>query len=62
MKDLKSLSIQELKSIVIDLYDGNAGEMIHGYEEMGIRGDRLKSALISDINRAGNNSGFYFFI
>jgi hypothetical protein len=52
MKDLKSLSIQELKSIVIDLYDGNAGEMIYGYEEMGIRGDRLKSALISDINRA----------
>jgi hypothetical protein len=52
MKDLKSLSIAELKSIVIELYDGNAGEMIYGYQEMGITGDRLKSALISDIKRA----------
>lgn len=54
MNGLKSLSVQELKTILIDLYDGNAGEMIHGYEEMGIRGDRLKSALISDINRAND--------
>ena len=58
MKDLESLSIEELKSIVIDLYDGNAGEMIYGYQEMGIIGNRLKSALISDIRRA---RGWIFF-
>ncbi len=50
--DLEKLSTAELKSILIDLFDGNSGEILNGFREMGITKDaQLKSAIIRYIIR-----------
>lgn len=47
MKNLQTLSIEQLTNQLILHYDGNAGEILYGLKEMGIKGDKLKAALIS---------------
>lgn len=50
--ELEKFSTNELKSILIDLFDGNAGEILNGFREMGITKDaQLKSAIIRYIIR-----------
>jgi len=51
MKDLKNLTEAELQAIMIERYDGNAGEIINGFREMGIKGKKLKAAMIRYIER-----------
>ena len=34
--ELEKLSTVQLKSILIELFDGNAGEILNGFREMGI--------------------------
>lgn len=52
MKDLNKMTIEEIKQVMVDRYDSNAGEIIFAFErEMGMKGKRLKTALISYINR-----------
>jgi len=49
---LEKFSTSELKSILIELFDGNAGEILNGFREMGITKDaQLKSAIIRYIIR-----------
>ena len=50
--ELELLSTSELKTLLIDLFDGNAGEILNGFREMGITKDaQLKSAIIRYITR-----------
>lgn len=50
--ELELLSTSELKTLLIDLFDGNAGEILNGFREMGITKDaQLKSAIIRYIIR-----------
>lgn len=50
--ELELLSTSELKTLLIDLFDGNAGEILNGFREMGITQDaKLKSAIIRYITR-----------
>jgi hypothetical protein len=50
--ELEKLSTAQLKSILIELFDGNAGEILNGFREMGITKDaQLKSAIIRYIIR-----------
>ena len=50
--ELELLSTSELKTLLIDLFDGNAGEILMGFREMGITQDaKLKSAIIRYITR-----------
>jgi hypothetical protein len=51
MKDLKNMNFAELRAVMIDRYDGNAGEIINGFQEMGLKGKKLEAALISYIQR-----------
>jgi len=51
MTDLTKLSEAELKALMIERYDGNAGEIILGFQEMGIKGKKLKAAMIRYIER-----------
>lgn len=52
MKDLNKMSIEELKQVMVDRYDGNAGEVIFAFEhEMRMKGKKLKTALVNYINR-----------
>ena len=51
MKELKAMSFEELKSVMISRYDGNAGEIINGFQEMRFRGEKLRQALIDYIER-----------
>ena len=53
--DLELLSTSELKTLLIGLYDGNAGEILNGFREMSIKKDsQLKSAIIRYIIRDQN--------
>ena len=50
--DLELLSTYELKTLLFELFDGNAGEILYGFREMGITKDaNLKSAIIRYIIR-----------
>jgi hypothetical protein len=50
--ELELLSTSELKTLLIDLFDGNAGEILNGFREMGITNpSKLKSAIIRYIIR-----------
>lgn len=50
--ELEKLSLPQLRSLLIDLFDGNAGEILNGFREMGLTKDsQLKSAIIRYIIR-----------
>jgi len=50
--ELKKLSLNELQSIMLDRYDGNAGEIINGFRECGCTSaGKLKKAMIGYILR-----------
>jgi len=51
MKDLKKMNFAELKAVMIDRYDGNAGEIINGFQEMGLKGKKLEAAMVRYIER-----------
>ena len=51
METLQTLSISQLKQLLTDRYDGNAGEILYGFIEMGLKGERLKAAMIRYIER-----------
>ena len=52
MVNLESLTLSELKTLLIELYDGNAGEILNGFREMRITKEKpLKAAIIRYINR-----------
>lgn len=51
METLQTLSIPQLKQLLTDRYDGNAGEILYGFIEMGLKGERLKAAMIRYIER-----------
>lgn len=52
MKDLNRMSIEELKQLMVDRYDGNAGEIIFAFEhELKLKGKKLKDTLIRYIER-----------
>lgn len=51
ISDLELLSTSELKALLFDLYDGNAGEILNGFHEMGIKEAKLKPAIIRYIVR-----------
>jgi len=51
MENLENKSFAELKAIMIERYDGNAGEIIHGFMEMGLKGKALTAAMVRYINR-----------
>lgn len=51
LQTLESLSLNQVKEAVVAKYDGNAGEIIHGFIEMGLKGEKLKAALIRYIRR-----------
>lgn len=50
-KKLSDMSFSELQAVMFDRYDGNAGEIINGFQEMGLRGKRLNAALVRYIER-----------
>ena len=52
MTKLKNQSLEEIQQQLYQLYDGNAGEIIYGLMECGLRGTKLKNALIGYIERA----------
>lgn len=47
----KKLTFEELRALMIQLYDGNAGEIINGFQEMGLKGQRLCDAMQRYIDR-----------
>jgi hypothetical protein len=51
IQTLESLSINQLKQALISKFDGNAGEIISGFIEMGLSGGKLKAAMISYLRR-----------
>ena len=51
MQDLEKMTVAQLEALMVQRYDGNAGEIIHGFKEMGIKGKNYKNALIRYINR-----------
>jgi hypothetical protein len=51
MKDLKNMNFAELRAVMIDRYDGNAGEIINGFQEMGLKGKKLEAAMVRYIER-----------
>jgi hypothetical protein len=51
LQTLESLTLDQLKEAMVVWYDGNAGEIIHGFMEMGLKGEKLKAALIRYIRR-----------
>ena len=56
ISDLELLSTPELKALLIELYDGNAGEILNGFREMGIKEAKLKPAIIRYIVRKQETS------
>ena len=46
MDNLQTKSLSEIIAITHDRYDGNSGEIILGFQEMGLRGEKLRKALI----------------
>ena len=52
MTKLKNQSLEEIQQQLYQIYDGNAGEIIYGLMECGLRADKLKAALIGYIERA----------
>ena len=56
-KSLKSMTVNELKAEMIERYDGNAGEILNGFHEMGIRSQKkLKAAMIRWMERDDENA------
>jgi hypothetical protein len=52
MSNLKKLTVEQLKAQMVEMYDGNAGEIINGFREMGITSEaKLKKALIGYMER-----------
>jgi hypothetical protein len=51
MENLENKSFAELKAIMVQRYDGNAGEIINGFMEMGLKGKALTAAMVRYINR-----------
>jgi hypothetical protein len=47
----KKLTFDQLRAIMIERYDGNAGEIINGLQEMGLRGSKLTAAMERYIER-----------
>jgi len=50
-KKLSDMNYAELRQLMIDRYDGNAGEIINGFQEMGLKGKRLTAAMVRYIER-----------
>jgi hypothetical protein len=50
-KKLKDMTFAELRQVMIDRYDGNAGEIINGFQEMGLKGNRLTAAMVRYLER-----------
>ena len=51
MGNLENLTFAELKAIMVQRYDGNAGEIINGFMEAGLKGKHLTAAMARYINR-----------
>lgn len=51
------MDLNQLKKVMIERYDGNAGEIWHGFVEMGLKGERLKAALVRYIERVPAYAG-----
>ena len=51
MGNLENLTFAELKAIMVQRYEGNAGEIIHGFMEAGLKGKHLTAAMARYINR-----------
>ena len=51
LQTLESMSLSEIKGLMVDQFDGNAGIIINGFVEMGLKGDSLKAALIRYIRK-----------
>jgi hypothetical protein len=45
------MNFAELRAVMIDRYDGNAGEIINGFQEMGLKGKKLEAAMVRYIER-----------
>lgn len=50
-KKLTDMSEAELRALMLERYDGNAGEIIGGFQEMGLRGKKLCAAMVRYIER-----------
>lgn len=50
-KKLSDMSFNELRAEMIDRYDGNAGEIINGFQECGLKGKRLNAAMVRYLER-----------
>jgi len=51
LQTLESLTVNEVKEAMVAAFDGNAGIIINGFEEMGLKGDALKAAMIRYIRK-----------
>jgi len=51
MENLQSLTVNQLTELMITRYDGNAGEILNGFREMGLKGEKLRVAMIRYIER-----------
>jgi hypothetical protein len=51
MSNFKTSSLDQIKNVMQDRYQGNAGVIINGFVEMGLKGEKLKAALIRYIER-----------
>lgn len=49
--ELSKLTEAQLTRIMLDRYDDNAGEIINGFRECGLRGPKLRAAMIRYIER-----------
>jgi len=50
--NLEKLSLEELTELLHELYDGNSGEILQGFQELRLSGEELKAAIIRYIQRA----------
>lgn len=52
MAKAKQPTLEQLKAKMVEMYDGNAGEIINGFREMGITSEKkLKAAMIRYMER-----------
>ena len=51
LQTLESMSLSEIKGLMVDTFPGNAGTIIQGFAEMGLTGEKLKAALIRYIRK-----------
>jgi hypothetical protein len=51
LQTLESMSLSEIRGLMVDQFPGNAGIIINGFVEMGLTGEKLKAALIRYIKK-----------